>query len=116
MGDSRRFRRWFFTAVLLVPFSLPAWTSVGNAGADMGKDCVSCHKFKPGTPGADRKDSRRVPAGVESPHRKRPSADRAKGGKGTENTMPSAPGERTPPRGNPSVKPADPTPATTIKR
>ncbi len=116
MGNNRRLRRWFFTTVLLAPLSLLAWTPTGNAGPDKGKDCVTCHKMKPGTAGKDRKLSTMVPAGVASPHPKRSKADRAKAGKGTDNTTPSAPGGRTTPRGNPSVKPGDPAPGTTIKR
>ena len=116
MGNNSRFRRRVFTAVLLASLSLLAWAPAGDAGPDMGKDCVSCHKFKPGTPGIDRRVSPKVAAGVASPHQKRSKSDRAKARKGLDNTTPSAPGGRTTPRGNPSGKPGDPAPGTTIKR
>ena len=116
MGSNRRFRSWCFTGALLAPLLLLAWTSAGNAGADKGKDCITCHKMKPGAAGVNRKVSAPVPAGVASPHPKRSSADPAKGVKGTDNTAPSSPGGRTVPRSAPSGKQGVPAPGTTIKR
>jgi hypothetical protein len=116
MSSNRRFRRWFITAVLLAPLALLAWTPAGNAATDKGKDCVSCHKHKRGAAGTVRTESLRAGAGVGSPHGKRSSAGRAKGGKGTDNTMSSPPVGRPTPRNVPSGKPVDLTPGTTIKR